>query len=142
MESENNIEHVGVVVSISAKHLEVEIINKSACSGCNVKGLCSASEQKRKVVDVVVENDSDYKLGQEVVLYGSVTLGFKAVAIAYVLPLIILLLSIVICNVSGISDALSGLISICILIPYFLLLYIFRRRLQKTFIFKTKNLIN
>jgi len=48
----NNIEHPGVVTSITNEFITVEILNKSACAACHAKGVCIASDESIKTIDI------------------------------------------------------------------------------------------
>ena len=62
MESTHNIEHEGIVVSISDRKIVVKIMAQSACSGCHAKGACSAADLLDKLVDIVPDGQS-YQTG-------------------------------------------------------------------------------
>ena len=50
--SKERIEHEGTVIAVDKDYISVEILNKSACASCHAKGVCGASEQSVKVVEV------------------------------------------------------------------------------------------
>lgn len=139
MNTRKYIEHSGVVVSVSDSSIGVEIESRSACSGCSARSLCSASEQKRKLVEVSRRADTpECAVGQRVVLLGALSGGFRAVLIAYVVPLLLLVSVLLSCSVCGLADSVAGILSLSILIPYFAVVYLLRKRLSNTFIFKIK----
>ena len=87
------IEHAGVIHQIDGRHIRVQILQESACSGCHAKGACSAADMKDKFVDI--ESDSsDYKVGEQVTLYGQSSMGLFAVLLAFVIPFLIILLTL------------------------------------------------
>ena len=56
------IEHSGIVQHIDGKHIRVQILQESACSGCHAKGACTAADMKDKYVDVEADF-SEFKVG-------------------------------------------------------------------------------
>ena len=62
-------------------------------------------------------------------------MGNKAVILGYLLPFMLLITLLITVNALGFKEWLSGLVSIASLVPYYLLLYLFRNRLRKSFTF-------
>lgn len=126
----NNIRHWGVVDGVGDGCLKVRILQTSACASCKVSGHCTASESKEKVVDVYDKNLPDLHKGDKVVVVASQRTGFLAVLLSSVIPLFILVSVLVsVLTLSG-SEAGAALLSICALLPYYLLLYLFRERIR------------
>lgn len=48
----DNIEHPGVVTSVTGEFITVEILNKSACAACHAKGVCIASDESIRTIDI------------------------------------------------------------------------------------------
>jgi sigma-E factor negative regulatory protein RseC len=63
------------------------------------------------------------------------SLGGKAVLLAYIIPFIIMMLSLIILTLLNFSELFAGLFSIGILAPYYLVLYLLKNKLSKTFKF-------
>ena len=90
MKKEKRVSHKGVVRSITDKVINVEIISMSACSECHARMMCTASDMKVKKIEVKRRFYDDYEVGEEVNVSLTKTMGYKAVIISYVIPLIIL----------------------------------------------------
>ena len=135
MKSES-IQHTGRVISVCKSCVEVEIINKSMCAGCHAKSVCALGDSKEKVISVPCNNADFYSVGDEVTVYMQKSMGFKAVWISYVIPLIILLVFLLTLQGLGMNDLWSGLISIFAVAFYFLMVFLFRDRVDKVFEFK------
>ena len=71
-------------------HLCAEITQASAFSSCVAKKMCNSSEQE-KLVDIVSSEAFSYRVGEEVLLTGSVEMGLTAVFWAYGAPLLLLM---------------------------------------------------
>ena len=74
-----NVDHEGVITSITEDNIKVEIINKSLCASCHAKSFCSASDQKEKVIDVPYYNNNEFEVGEIVIVSMKKSMGFKAV---------------------------------------------------------------
>lgn len=133
------IEHTGKVVKQEGNRLSVLIEQQSACAVCHARSMCSVSEKDEKIVVVDTHGDQ-FKIDEQVVLFGHTSLGFKAVLIAYILPLVVIFLTLVITTKSGIQEIWVGIIALCSLLPYFLVLSIFNKKIQKKFILNVMKL--
>ena len=129
------IKHRGIVEKINGSHVVVRIVQTSACSACSAKGLCNASESKEKQIDVYEVNPS-YRIGEEVVLCGSTSMGMQAVLIAFGIPVLLLLAALFVTMRVTDGDALlSSIVALLAVIPYYLVIYLMKDKLNKTFSF-------
>ncbi|MBQ0024256.1 MAG: SoxR reducing system RseC family protein [Bacteroidales bacterium] len=134
----NRVEHDGVITDISEEYISVEIVNKSACAACHAKGVCAASDESIKVIEIPLGLDTlacDYRIGDEVKVIMKGSLGLKAIWIAYVVPLIMLVASILVFSSLHLSEVAVGLGSIAVVAVYYLGVFIFRNKLSKIFTF-------
>ena len=140
----NNIKHLGIVESIDGSHVRVKILQSSACSSCSVKGHCNISETKEKIIDIHDKESADCcSVGQEVMVCGTTSMGMKAVVLAFVLPFIVLLAALfVTMRVTDGDEAASALVSLCTLIPYYIIIYLLRHRISRTFSFTLETINN
>jgi len=131
------IEHAGVIHQINGKHIRVQIFQESACSACHAKGACSAADMKDKYIDV--ESDGfDYKIGEQVTLYGQSSMGLFAVLLAFVIPFLLILLTLFILKNYTDNEAISGSVALGTLLPYFIILSFFNSRLKSKLKFHIK----
>ena len=129
------IKHRGVVEKIEGTHVVVRIVQTSACSACSAKGLCNASESKEKQIDVYGVQSS-YRIGEEVVVCGTTSMGMRAVLLAFGVPLLILLLALFVTMRITDGDALlSAFVALLAVMPYYLLIYFMKDKLDRTFSF-------
>jgi sigma-E factor negative regulatory protein RseC len=140
MSSKSNvIEHLGRVDAITANDIRVVIISQSACASCHAKGACTTADVAEKQV-VISKPYHSYTVGETVKVTMKQSLGYKALFLGYILPLIVLLVSLFVFNALGFSEGLSGLLSLGVLVPYYLILYLFRKRIEKEFYFDIEKL--
>ena len=140
MRGSSVIEHQGTVVSKDGNLLKVEIISVSACGSCSAAHLCSAAEKKSKVVDVISAAGEDISVGDVSTKMGDESMGVKAVAIAYVLPLLLIVAGLLAAKAAGLSDAWCAVAAVAPLLPFYVGLYLLRGMVDNSFKFKTKNL--
>lgn len=130
---ENKISHEGIITKIDEGNIEIKILSKSACASCNIKGACNMSEMQEKIITIPAPKDKNLSIGQEVKISMGLGQANRAVIFAYVIPLIILVAMIFILSTLKIEEGLNALISIGTLIPYYLILFLFRNRLKRKF---------
>lgn len=136
----NKISHSGVIDSIAGNNVKVRIVQSSACSGCKISAHCSSAESKEKIIDVFVADSGLYYVGQEVNVIASASVGLQAVLYGFALPTIILLLTIIAClKCISMPEAVSAIIGIGALVPYYLILYFLRNKMRKTLLFYIEN---
>jgi sigma-E factor negative regulatory protein RseC len=129
------IKHRGIVEKVDGSHIVVRIVQTSACAACSAKGLCNASESKEKQIDVYDANPS-YRIGEEVMVCGTTSMGMRAVVLAFGVPLLILILALGISMKVTDEDAmLSAGIALVSVIPYYIVIYLMKDKLNKTFSF-------
>lgn len=131
----NRIKHSGVVDKIEAECVKVRIVQSSACSSCNAARLCNAAEKKEKIVDVYNVRPSDYNVGETVMVVASSRVGMNAVLLAFGIPFILLITVVFLVSRLTDEEPLMALAGICSLIPYYIILYLNRHRMQEKFSF-------
>ena len=134
----NEICHRGRIISITPDLTTVEILSTSACAECHAKGMCGMSESKIKRIAVPTDPYSDRAVGDEVDVALKKTMGLKAVWISYVIPLFILMILILSLSSVTVHEVYAGLGAIAGVALYYLLIYVFRDRLAKDFVFYIK----
>jgi len=130
----NKISHLGVVQSIDANGVLVRIEGVSACGACHAKGSCAVSDTQEKLVQVR-PGLRLFEVGEQVNVVMKQSLGSKAVTLSYVMPLLVLVVSLLVLVSAGVPDGTAGLLSLCILAAFYAVLYLFRSKLDKEFSF-------
>ena len=129
------IKHRGIVEKVEGSHVVVRIVQTSACAACSAKGLCNASESKEKQI-AVYEVNASYQIGEEVVLCGTTSMGMRAVFLAFGIPMLLLLVALFVTMRVTDGDALvSSLVALFAVVPYYLVIYFMKDKLNKTFSF-------
>jgi sigma-E factor negative regulatory protein RseC len=130
------IGHDGVVQKSDSNSVTVKIISESACSACHAEGICSLSGREEKIVEV--SGYYNVAPGDNVTVLMKQSNGFRAVLLGYVLPLILLISVMIILASFSDSELITGTGAIASLIPYYLIIWLFRKRISKKFSFTIK----
>ena len=117
----------------------VEISVSSACASCHAKSLCGMAESEDKIIMLPTDPYAAYNVGDEVMVCTKMSMGLKAAWISYVIPLALLMALILILISLGVSESLSALSAIAGVGLYYFMIWLFRERLSKEFVFYIKN---
>ncbi|MBO4658394.1 MAG: SoxR reducing system RseC family protein [Prevotella sp.] len=135
----NKISHQGIVEKLEGNSAVVRIVQTSACAACKAASHCSAAESKEKLVTAKIQGNEMPQVGDTVVVSMPGVNGRDAVVFAFVLPFIIMVVVLYSCLRLTADEVLAALVGIGSLVPYYLLLYLFRGRLKDRFSFVLEN---
>ncbi len=124
----------GTVESVGERTLKVLIHNSSACSACHSKRACTSLGSGDRIIEVEKDNLKKVEPGDKVNIQMISSSGCKAVVLGYILPFILLMTTLIIAN-SIVGEAMSAILALTILIPYYLVLYLLRNKMKKHFRF-------
>lgn len=130
------VQHDGTVISVNGSNVKVKIISQSACSGCHAKHVCNPSEEQEKIIDAITTETLEK--GDCVCVIMEQHLGWKAIFYAFFLPFLVLVTVLFTMNGIGFSESQAALFALASLAPYYFLIYLFRRRIEKDFVFKAE----
>ena len=131
-----DIKHAGIVDSIDGHRIVVRIVQSSACSGCQASRICHAAESKEKLVEAEIDGKEIISVGQQVTVVARERMGMNAVLLAFGLPLLLLMTSLLTAMSLTGDEKLSAVISLVVLVPYYLVLFVLRDRIKKDFGFR------
>jgi sigma-E factor negative regulatory protein RseC len=129
--STNLVKHEGIVSKISEKTITISLKGNVNCEGCKAQSACGVSDSNDKEIEVINATQS-YKINEPVDVLLKRELGLKAVFWAYVFPFILMFIVLVVTSFFF-KEWIAGLISLFVLIPYYLMLYISKDRFQRAF---------
>ena len=128
------IEHRGIIDEIVANRIQVLISQQTCCSECQAKEVCVPAENNQLFIEV--ENDHPaYKKGDKVVVFGEKTIGLQAILLAFVFPFILILSTLLILKPFDFNEVLSGSIALFVLVPYYVILSFFNKKIKARFKF-------
>lgn len=141
MSSSNCIEQKGIIEEIDKGIAKVNITSFSACSGCHSKAACNLSESAEKQIEVPLPDENQFKIGETVGVLMKRVMGWKATLLAYGLPFILVMITLLTLSSLNFHEVIAGLAGLAILVPYFIILYIMRERLKTAFSFSLRKMI-
>ncbi|KPL14854.1 MAG: hypothetical protein AMS26_09290 [Bacteroides sp. SM23_62] len=132
---EKRITHEGVIASMSEDRVTVKITSYAACTSCHAKGACHlAGGEEEKLLHVPVP-DPNFRVGEKVRVILARSLGFRALFLGYVLPLLMVLSVLLALTAAGSNELVAGLTSLAVLVPYYLGIRLMRGKVDRRFSF-------
>lgn len=125
--------HSGRVVSTRQGWVEVQIEAVSACATCAAHSRCGFAESKEKKLEIPTRDWEKFHVGQPVEVHIDESRGLLAVWIAYVLPALLLLATIVSLSLAHLPEWAVVLAAFGVLAFYIAILYLRRHRVEKKF---------
>ena len=138
----NTIKHLGIVENIQGSHLSVRIVQTSACAACSVKGHCSSADSKDKIIDIIDTAAASYQVGENVMVVGETSMGMQAVALAFIIPFVLLIFTLFLFMALIENELYVALLSLAVLVPYSYILWLNKTRLKQKFSFTIKPINN
>jgi len=134
---EEEIRHSGIVLTTDGEMARVQIVQTSACSACKAKSMCTSAESQEKIIDA--EMLEPMAAGDRVEVVVREKLAWKAVVLGYILPFVVMIVVLVVLNLATDWDeAIVGTTALCSIAVYYLVLRLFRNKLQKEFSFTAR----
>ena len=134
----DEVSHMGMVEKVEGDKATVRILSVSACSSCKSKGACSISEMKEKLVEVHLTAHQNIKIGDNVNVAIAQKQGDKAVVLAYAIPIVIFMGLLTLFTQLKTSELLAGGAAIGGVGLYFLILRLFKSKIESQFMFYIK----
>ena len=156
------IKHDGIIIALNEDGTAlVRIVQTSACAACKAKAMCASAESAEKEMTVVLLGEEamrregerrGFAVGDTVEVMVQQKMGWKAVVLAYLLPFFVMLAVMFIGNgllamgdgATGLlgdeakREAVLGTVALCAMALYYLVLGMFKDKLQKEFSFTAK----
>ena len=134
------IKHDGIIIALNEDGTAlVRIVQTSACAACKAKAMCASAESAEKEMTVVLLDDEQWAVGNEVEVMVQQKMGWKAVVLAYLLPFFVMLAVMFIGNaIWAVREEILGTVALCAMALYYLMLGLFKDKLQKEFSFTAR----
>ncbi|MBQ5393498.1 MAG: SoxR reducing system RseC family protein [Alistipes sp.] len=124
---------MGTVAEVSAKQVVVRITSRSACGSCAARSACGLAEAQEKLIEVRTADAARYAVGDEVTVGVKPYIGAKAVGLAYVGALAVLILALVLSvGVFGVSEGVGVLITLAAVALYYGVLWLVKDKIEHT----------
>ena len=127
----NLFKHSGIISKITSTSITVSLEGNINCEACNAKGACGISESNVKEIELV-NDDKSFQLNEKVNVVLQKGLGLKAVFWAYIFPFILIFIVLIISS-SYLKEWVAGLLSLFVLIPYFMIVHFFNDSFERAF---------
>ena len=132
------IKHDGIIIALNEDGTAlVRIVQTSACAACKAKAMCASAESAEKEMTVMLLGDGQWAVGDTVEVMVQQKMGWKAVLLAYILPFIVMMTVVMILN-NFVKEAIADTIALCSMGLYFIVLGLFKDRIQKGFSFTAR----
>ncbi len=138
MRSEDSFKHEGRVTKVTDGRVEVEMGVIAACEGCKAKGNCISKSGETRVLKVECGDAAAYGVGDIVNIAISYEIGFLAVALCYVAPLIFLVGGLSLFVALGANEGVAALLTLFVVGIYYWMLYREQKRFDRVVKFKIK----
>ena len=134
------IKHDGIIIGLNEDGTAlVRIVQTSACAACKAKAMCASAERAEKEMTVVLLDDEQWAVGNEVKVMVQQKMGWKAVVLAYLLPFFVMLAVMFVGNaIWAVREEILGTVALCAMALYYLVLGMFKDKLQKEFSFTAR----
>ena len=126
--------HRGIVERIEKNKIFVRIEQKAACSECHAASACFVADKKDKIFEVI-DNSGNYALQEDVLVSAESTAGRFAIVVAYALPLLAVIISVIAGIYLSKSEIIGGVTGLLVLGAYYLVLYLLRDRIKRNLLF-------
>ncbi|MBR4520209.1 MAG: SoxR reducing system RseC family protein [Paludibacteraceae bacterium] len=130
---EEGIRHNGIVERVEGDTAVVRIAQTSACAACHAAKMCMASESREKRIEARMVEPMN--VGDEVEVIVREQAGWLAVLLAYVLPFVLLVAAVAVFGQLGWSEVQAGTAALLSVAVYYVILRMFRDKLQRQFTF-------
>ncbi len=131
------VTHEGIVLKAPGDGTaDVEIIVAEACAGCQARSVCSPGKSDTKVI--TVKSGAALKPGDRVTVVMQLSQGFRALAIGYIIPFIVLIAAFALLSAAGAGEVVAALLSFVALGIYYTVIWLLRGRIEERFEFKIK----
>jgi sigma-E factor negative regulatory protein RseC len=132
----SEISHEGLVQLADGNCVTVLLSPKTNCTGCLEKNACNLSGKEDKIV--IISGNYNVRPGDSVIVSMKQSMGYFALFLGYLLPLVLVVLLLVLLLLFSVNELLSGLLSIGVLLPYYMILIVFRKEINNKFSFTLK----
>lgn len=137
-----HITHEGTVLEVFPGSVDVSVVTNSACGACKMKKACGMDESDEKVITVFTEQAERYKAGETVEVTMKQAMGYKALAIVYLIPILVIMTALALLIQCGMEEITAGCITLGFLGLYYFAVYLFRGKIEQEIRFDIKKSAN
>lgn len=127
--SSGTIRQSATVVRVDTTEIEVEVCRPEACAVCKAKNACSEGSSAAKRM-TLVNDGQGYQIGDQIQLIMRRSAGLKAVVIAYLIPVVLVVAALLIFQATTLSETTAALFTLGVLVIYFIVIRLLRGRIH------------
>ena len=125
MREVEHITHQAIVTDCSGGQATLSLMEVEDCHHCHLKSLCKLSDDPSLQV-----SDHGLHVGDMVKIYLRPSQAFAASFLAYLLPSLLIVAALVVGSLLGLGDIWLAIVSLGVLLPYYLVLSWTRKRFK------------
>lgn len=121
--SKGSVRQSATVLTVTDTEITLEVCRAEACGACRARSACGGSSERT----MTLANDGQgYSVGEQVTLVMERSMGLKAVIIAYLVPVFLMIGALLALRSVGLSELVSGGVTLLVLVVYMLMIRVFR----------------
>ena len=125
------IEHKGTVAFVGRDVVRVAIEVNEACGSCASRKACTMGSSEKREITIYTNDAESYSVGEVVNVGARRSLGAMAVALCYVVPLVVLIAAIIVANMLGFADGIAAVAALASSALYYAVLALFRDKISR-----------
>lgn len=111
------------IVAVNGDTITCTIVCAEACAGCAANALCGAGNEQKTIT--LVDISRCRNVGDDIEIEVSTKTGLRAIAMAYLIPVVLIIATLLITQSIAISELWQGLITLGVVVIYYIIIKIF-----------------
>lgn len=127
------LRQTATIVQVTDREIVVEVCRESSCKACAAKSMCSAgSDGASSGHRMTLPSDGvERKVGDQVTVLVSERRAAMAVILAYLIPVFLVIGLLLVFQMMGVSELVSGIVVLVVLAAYFVAIKILDKKIGK-----------
>lgn len=130
--------HEGVVQHVFEAGVDVILVAEAACGSCKMKRACGMDESRQKIVTVFTPDARLFRVGEKVEVLMKAAMGYKAMAIVYLIPVLVVLVALAALVRAGVPELVCGLAALGFLAIYYFIIYLLNDKISRQIRFEIR----
>ncbi|WP_298062707.1 SoxR reducing system RseC family protein [uncultured Rikenella sp.] len=125
----STVRQSATVIRVSDSEIEVEVCRPEACGSCKARSVCSEGGSGRRMT--LLNDGQGYTIGEQITLVMRRSAGLKAVVIAYLVPVFLIIAALLLFQALHIKEILSAGLTLGLLGLYFIVVRLAGGRIKR-----------
>lgn len=131
----HSIRHTAIVEQVEPQWVSVVMQVDSACGSCRARHICGSGDEGERRITIRMEDTSHWQVGEQAIVAVERNMGLKAVVVAYLLPLMMMMATLLALIEQGMGETTAGLSALGVAVLYYIGLYQFREKISRDIVF-------